>query len=312
MIKKILILGGNGFVGKNVVEVLKNTTMQLFVASRANGLDLTDYQSTKDAFKQYQPDIIINCAAKVGSLNYVTQQAALVFDENMRMLLNIYKAINEICPTAVLINPIANCAFPGNIDEYSEDKFWNGKVHQSVMAYGNTRRMIEVLTDCYRMQYSLKVINLIVPNMYGRYDSTDPNKAHALNALVSKAVKAKRENIKSLEIWGSGIAIREWLFAEDFGRIIFEILNDIEKFSYKEPFNIAQNYGLSIRELLEIIISKGDYTGEIIWNKAMPDGAQRKVMNEVRFRKLFPDFAFTNLEIGIQKTLEYYNSIYPY
>lgn len=309
---KILILGGHGFVGKNVVRAFEYTKQKIYPLSRRDGLDLTDYPSTKKHFSETDPDIIINCAALVGSLNYVTQKAADVVDINMRMLSNMYKAVEETNHRIVIINPVANCAFPGDLKFYTEDSLWNGKVHQSVFAYGNTRRMILVLSDCYSMQYGIRSINFFVPNMYGSYDSTDPNKAHALDALVSKVVKAKKGNIKEIEVWGTGTAVREWLFAEDFAKVLVETIGRINDDKFNRPINIAQNWGLSIKDLLGIIIDEAKYMGNLVWNKDMPDGALRKVMDDKRFRKVFPNFEFTDIKEGIKKTIKYYESIYPY
>jgi GDP-L-fucose synthase len=306
---KILILGGHGFVGKNVSKVLTQSQHDIRVLSRRDGLDLTDLNNTKRVFYEIKPDIIVNLSALVGSLNFVTQIAANIFDTNMRMLLNIYKAIQDQSPQTILINPIANCAYPGDIDIYSEDLFWAGKVHQSVLAYGNTRRMIEVLSECYNMQYGIKSVNYFVPNMYGPFDSTDPNKAHALNALISRIVKAQIEETHEIEVWGSGKAIREWLFAQDFARIVQHTIDNINDYIYKEPVNIAQNSGLSIKELLNLIIKESKYNGEIFWNKNMSDGAPKKVMDDSKFTKLFPDFKFTEISEGIKTTIEYYKSV---
>jgi GDP-L-fucose synthase len=308
---KILLIGHTGFVGSNVYNELKKD-MDLVTYSKSTGMDLLNLESTIEILKSENPDVIVNCAAKVGSLNYVTKIAADILDENMRMLLNLFKAINITNPKVILINPVANCAFPGNQKEYYEDELWDGRVHQSVLAYGSTRRMIDVMSDCYKMQYGIKSISLYVPNMYGPFDSTDPNKAHALNALVSKIVKAKKEYSESIDVWGSGIAIREWLYAPDFGKVIRLIIESISIKNYSEPFNIAQQYGLSIGDLLNIIIKEANFNGEVIWDKSMPDGALKKVMNDSRFRKNFPDFEFTTLDDGLKNTIDYYESIYPY
>jgi len=309
---KTLLLGGTGFVGKNVVNVLTDNNFLTLISSKSGGQNLLNYEQTFEYFQQIKPDIVINLAANVGSLNYVTQQAAEIFDINMRMLLNVYKAITLTNSKILLINPIANCGYPGNLENYTEDKFWEGKVHQSVLAYGNTRRMIDVLSDAYKMQFGLRTINFFVPNMYGPYDSIDPNKAHALNALVSKVVKAKFENSRNIEVWGSGVAIREWLYAKDFGRVLVHILNNPIEVGFDEPINIAQNLGLSVRELINLIIKETGFKGEIIWNKNMPDGAPRKVMDDSRFRRIFKQFSFTSLEDGLHETIKYYESIYPY
>jgi GDP-L-fucose synthase len=309
---KILILGGHGFVGKNVVEILKDSEYELFSLSRRDGLDLTDYEVTKRYFSEIKPEVIINCAALVGSLNYVTQQAAEIVDINMRIILNIFKAAQNATPDAVLINPVANCAFPGELETYTEDSLWTGKIHQSVLSYGSTRRMMTVISECYKMQHGFRSMNFLVPNMYGPHDSTDPNKAHALNALISKMVKAKRENKKEIEVWGSGIAIREWLYAKDCAAIFLDAVEKIEAVGFDEPVNIGQNFGLSIRELVRIIKNETGFKGDIVWNRSMPDGAPRKVMDDTRFRKIFPEFHFTDFSAGIRETIKYYEFIYPY
>ena len=309
---KILVIGGNGFVGSNVVAELNMGEHEIISLSKSSGLDLLNYEQAKNEISRIKPNIVINLAAKVGSLNYVTQQAADVFDQNMRMLLNLYRLIQEVIPNSILINPIANCAYPGHIVNYSENLFWEGKVHQSVLAYGNTRRMIEILSECYTMQYDFKSINFYVPNMYGPKDSTDPNKAHALNALISKVIKAKYENKTEFDVWGSGIAIREWLYVEDYARILVYVINNLDSFVNKQPINIAQNYGLSIKELLDIIVKKTEFQGKIIWDKNMPDGAPIKVMDDTLFKESFVDFSFTELDYGIEQTIKYYEEVYPY
>lgn len=309
---KTILLGSHGFVGKNVSEILSSTGYEIYPLSRADGIDLTIKGAAKDLFKKIKPDVIINCAANVGSLNYVTRNAGDVFDSNMRMILNLYDSVNEVIPSAVIINPVANCAYPGNVDFYSEDKFWEGPVHSSVLSYGSTRRMLMVISECYKIQYKIRSINYFVPNMYGPYDSTDPDKAHALNALISKVVKAKKENKKEIEVWGTGAVIREWLYAKDFARLLINTIDDINNDKFNEAFNIGQNFGLSIKELVYLIFKETDYRGNISWNKSMPDGAPKKVMDDKKFRIIFPGFKFTDFKDGIKDTVKYYESIYPF
>ena len=308
----IVILGGSGFVGTNVIDVLKENGKQFVSTSRSQGVDLRDLNACIKFFEETKPKYIINCAAHVGSLNYVTEQAGDVVLDNSRMILSMYEAISKVCPEAVVINPIANCAYPANADTFIEDNWWNGHLHRSVLSYGATKRLLWTVGESFSMQHGIKSIYLLVPNMYGPYDSTDPNKAHALNALISKFVKAEKLNHNEIPIWGTGIAIREWLYAKDFGRIVVEILNNPDMIGLAEPLNVAQNFGLSVKELVEIIKVSFHYKGKITWDPMKPDGAPKKVMDDRRFRKVFPNFQFTVFNEGIKHTVKYYESQYPY
>ncbi len=311
--KNILLLGATGFAGQNVANVLKqNNAFNLILTSRSTGTDLINFDQTLSLFKNSKPDYIINCAAHVGSLNYVTQMAANVILDNSRMLLNIYQAAAEVCPKAVIINPIANCAYPASADTFSEDNWMSGHLHRSVLSYGATKRLLWHIGESFFMQHQIKSIYLFVPNMYGPNDSTDPNKAHALNALISKFVKAEKEGKKEIELWGTGIAIREWLYAEDFAKILELIITQKVAIGLDEPVNIGQNFGLSVRELSNIINQNFNNKFSINWDHTMPDGAPKKVMDDRRFKKVFQNFKFTDFNYGIEQTIKYYNSVYPY
>lgn len=309
---KIALLGGDGFVGLNVKECLEEKKYAYDIASRKTGVDLRDKESAMAFFTKSKPDFIVNCAAHIGSLNYVTEQAAEVISDNLRMIISMYEAIKESCPKAIIINPIANCAYPAKSKIFSEDSFWDGQVHHSVISYGSTKRMLLVTAGCYEMQHNIRSINLLAPNMYGPYDSTDPNKAHALNALISKFIKAQKSGAKIVEIWGTGIAVREWLYAKDFGRLVLKIIKNPDVAGLTEPVNIGQNFGLSIKELVNIIQKHFHFDGDIKYDELRPEGAPKKVMDDRKFKKIFPNFEFTKLNDGIKKTITYYESIYPY
>jgi len=308
----VLLLGASGFVGKNICKCFDENHFSYIKSPGQSQCDLRWYKSNELLLREIQPDYIINCAAHVGSLNYVTKQAANVITDNAKMIISLYEAVAKICPQAIIINPVANCAYPGDLNVYSEDQWQQGSLHRSVLSYGATRRFMWAVGESYHMQYDMRSIYLMVPNMYGPYDSTDPNKAHALNALISKFVKAEYEKKEELEIWGSGIAIREWLYAEDFARVLLYILHQPQMLGLSEPVNIAQKFGLSVRELVGIIQKNFTYSGRVYYNPEKPDGAPKKIMDDARFKKVFPDFQFTTLKYGINKTIEYYKDIYPY
>lgn len=309
---KILLLGSTGFVGSNMTLQFEKAVISTTILSNKTDNDLCNLEQTKKLFSNTKPDIIVNCAAHVGSLNYVTEHAANVMLDNSRMILNMYEAIASVNPKAIIINPIANCAYPAKADTFIEDHWWDGHLHRSVLSYGSTRRFLWSVGESFSMQYGIRSISLLVPNMYGPHDSTDPNKAHALNALISKFVKAEKSNQKEIEIWGTGVAIREWLYAEDFAAIVATIVKKPNIIGLSEPVNIAQNFGLSVKELVYIINGYFDNRFEIKWNHNMPDGAPKKVMDDTRFKKVFKDFRFTPFDEGVQNTINYYKSIYPY
>jgi GDP-L-fucose synthase len=302
---RVLILGATGFAGQNVSALLKGGGLEVHGLSRSSGCDLMDLDAARKAIEPLRPDFIVNCAALVGSINYVQDFAADVVDQNMRMLLNLYKIAQPLHDTTI-INPIANCGYPGGMDLFREQDFWAGPLDPTVKSYGSTRRMIEVLSECYGAQYGVRSANLFVPNMYGPFDSPNPNKTHALNALVIKFVSAVKHGRDEVEVWGTGKPIREWLYVKDLARVIQSVIK--AEVVLDGPINVAQNHGLSVDDLVAIIIERLGYKGGVRKNTEYGDGAAKKVMDDSLFRRYFPGFTFTNFMHGLDETIKYYQA----
>jgi GDP-L-fucose synthase len=308
----ILVLGATGFVGKNVCKFLNERNVNFAKASLSDGMDLKDNGQIKKLLNKVKPSVILNFAANTGGLNYVTAKSADVISDNAKMVLSLYESVADVCPDAIVLNPIGSCTYPGHLAIFNERDWHNGEVHRSVLSYGSARRFTYAVSECYKLQYNIKTISLIVNNMYGPFESTDPNKAHALSALVGKFVKACMEDQSSVEVWGTGAAVREWLYIKDFAKVIYEIINEPPKYAEIAPFNIGQGYGLSVSELVDIISKEVDYQGRIIYDETKPDGAPIKIMSDEKFGQIFLNFEFTSLSDGINETIDYYKSIYPY
>lgn len=304
---KILVLGGHGFVGKNLVNFLNKTEHEVHPISRRDGFDLRDYTKTEKCFNGINPDAIINCAAHVGSVHYVTTYASDVIFDNVQIALNIYKAAAKVCPDARIINPLSNCSYPGNIDIQSESDWWTNEVHESVFSYGNAKRFIYVISKCYERQYGIKSINFLIPNTFGPGDSTDPNKTHALNGMIIRMIKAERRGDKEFEIWGTGSPIREWAYIDDVVNILIEGIYTKKDLIY--PVNLAQKKGYSIKQSAEMIADAVGFNGKLTFNTNYQDGAPIKILDDKKFRKNFPKFKFFDHKKGIEKTVKYYKSV---
>jgi GDP-L-fucose synthase len=302
-----LILGGHGFVGSSVRSLLEAGGDEVIAISRRDGVDFTDYGATRRAIADAAPDAIINCAAHVGSLHYVTTYAADVIHDNVAMALNLYRAVADVVPAARIVNPLSNCSYPGDADIQREEEWLDGPVHKSVHSYGYSKRMIQELAECYRMQHGVRSVNFLVPNTFGPGDHIDPNKTHALNGMIIRMLKAHRADDESFEIWGTGAPVREWAYIADVAEILQRGLTIGEELTY--PVNIAQNRGYSIAETAGHIARAIGFEGRLTFNTAYQDGAPTKILDDRRFRELFPGFTFIDHEEGIGNTVKYYQSV---
>ena len=306
--KKILVIGAFGFMGKNVVKILKNSDNEIFEQSRRTGMDLFSMESIQTKLNEINPDIIINCAAHVGSMPYVAKYPADVFYDNSLMYLNLYKAVKNTNKEILIINPISNCSYPGIIDIQNEENWWDGKVHDSVESYGIPKKLGFVLSECYRKQYGIKTINLIIPNSYGPEDYLDEERTHAMNGIIIRMLKAIKNNDNKFVIWGSGSPIREWIFMPDVARIIKTIIDE-DLSSLPNPINLGQEDGISIIETVGLVKEKLNFNGKIELDLSKQDGAPKKVLGNKLFYKYFPNFIFTNYNNGIEQTINYYKEL---
>ena len=303
---KVIVLGGTGFLGKFVVELLKERGHEVFSVSRHEGVDINNFEQFKSRLAEVQPEVIVNCAAHVGSVHYAMQFSADMIRDNMQIVINIFEAVRQVCPQAKIINPISNCSYPGDINIQAETDWEKGSVHESVLAYGSVRRMIYAFAHSYQRQYKINSVNWLISNAYGPGDYIDPNKVHALNGIIIRLIKAKKAGDKSFEIWGSGKPIREWVYVEDVARILVESLN-IPQQIY--PLNLAQHKGYSIEEIAKIGAEILGFEPEFVFNTKFPDGAPVKILDDKNFRELYPDFKFTALDVGIKNTIKYYEKL---
>lgn len=301
---KILILGGHGFMGKNLNKVFSNSSYVISNESRRTHCDMTNLEELKLAIRASRPEVIINAAAHVGSISYVSNYAADVVSDNTLMYANLYKAVKEVNPKIKIINPISNCSYPGIIDIQSENDWWSGPVHESVEAYGMPKKIGYTISKCYEKQYGIQTVNLIIPNSYGPDDHIDEQKTHAMNGIIMRMIRAKNAGQTKFVVWGTGTPIREWVYMPDVAAIIKHILDtDI---SLPNPINIGQRYGVSINDSVTIIKKMLGYDVEIEHDLSKQDGAPIKILDDTLFRSNFPDFVFTDYDTGIRNTIEYY------
>lgn len=306
--KKIVLIGGFGFLGKNLQNQLSDKNKyELYSISRRNGYDLLEKNKIIGFLKEINPDYIVNCAAYVGSLEYVNNHLADIISNNLLLGINLWEILKEINYKGIVINPISNCTYPGKVNIQKEDEWWDGMVHPSIISYGTAKKTIFMINKCYEKQYNIKTINIIIANSYGEFDYNDENRVHALNGIIIRMLKMVKEGKKDFTVWGSGEPIREWSYMPDTARFMKHIIdNNINELP--NPINIGQGFGYSINEIANMIKSNLDEDIEIFNDTTKIDGDPVKILDGTLFNNLFPSFKFTDLKLGIENTINYYKN----
>ena len=303
--KNLLVLGANGFLGKNLVSKLNKTSnYDVYQLNGRSDLDLTKDNLFNNYLSKNKIDYIINCAAFVGGIAYGYDFPAELLMKNTIMASNIYKSAHEN-DIKLLVNPISNCAYPKNQNLYEEKNFWDGAPHESVFEYGFSKKYFVALGNAYFKEYGFASANIVLSNMYGPYDHFEEKKSHALGALIKKIYDAKLNNSKYVEIWGTGKPIREWLYVEDGADSLIKSLNLKENHYF---FNIGVNKGISIFEMAKIIAQCIDWDGEFTFDTSRPDGAEEKRVLGKFTEKNLNWSPQISLENGIRSTVEWYEN----
>lgn len=298
----ILVTGATGFLGKRVCRKLDAMGLAHHRTSRSLGLDLRDRAATFALFEQLRPDYVLNCAAFVGGIQFGYKHAAELFTQNLPMTINLLEAVREF-GVKRLVNPISNCAYPGAASVFREDEFWDGPLHESVLVYGFVRKASWVGSWAFARQYGVDALNLIVSNMYGPEDHFEEERSHALGALVMKIVRAKRENLPHVIVWGSGRPVREWLHVDDGAEAM---VRGISVAPSVDPINIGVQKGISVIELASMIKEFAGYKGELVLDPSKPDGAPYKTVDGSRGEKHFGWVPGTPFRSGVQDTVRWY------
>lgn len=303
MSKNVLLIGSDGFLGKNIKSVLKESNKYNFFEIRnSEDLDILNY----DLFSRYllNNDInkILNCAAFVGGISYGYRYQADLLSINSQMAINLYKASKET-NVSMLINPISNCAYPEKYKEYEESKFWDGKIHESVFNYGLSKRLFVGLGEAYYKQFNFSSSNIVMSNMYGPLDHFEIERSHALGALILKIFNAKKNNISFIDIWGTGKPIREWLYVKDGAESLIRALE-------LEPghhfFNVGSGQGYSVIEIAKKIAKEFDWDGEFKFDTSKPDGVLEKKVNPKLGEAILNWSPKTTIDEGIKLTVEWF------
>ena len=298
----ILVTGATGFLGKRVCRRLEESGRPFSRTSLSLGTDLRDFDQTVALFQAVRPTTVLNCAAFVGGIQFGLKYPADIFRNNMPMIANLFEAAHRTGVQRV-VNPLANCVYPAQLNLFEESRFWDGPLHESVMVYGLLRKISWAGSWAYARQKGLQTINLVLSNMYGPEGYFDEDRSHALGALVARFIEAKKSGAPQVIVWGTGTPVREWLFVDDGAEAM---VRGIDCAPCVEPINVGVAKGTSIADLVERIRTVVGYEGRVVYDSSKPDGAPYKTVDGSRGKALLGWSPQVGLGEGLQRTVKWY------
>jgi GDP-L-fucose synthase len=304
--KKILVTGGAGFLGSFIVEKLihtKKVNPRSILIPRSKDIDLRKWENCVKAVKGM--DIVIHLAAKVGGIGFNMKYPATLFYDNAVMGIQLMEAARqEGVQKFVAIGTV--CAYPKYTPTpFKEEDLWNGYPEETNAPYGIAKKMLLVQAQAYRQQYGFNAIYLLPVNLYGPRDNFHPEHSHVIPALIRKIFEAKEAGEKSITLWGTGKATREFLYVEDAAE---GIILATEKYDKSDPVNLGSGSEISIKDLAELISELAGFDGEIRWDTSKPDGQPRRSLDVSKAEKEFGFKAKVNLREGLKRTIEWYKA----
>ncbi len=303
--KHILVTGGAGFLGSFVVEKLlkRGVPQKQITIPRSKENDLRKWENCVAAVTG--SDLIIHLAAKVGGIGFNHEHPGELFYDNAVMGIQLMEAARQAeVEKFVAVGTI--CAYPKFTPvPFREEDLWKGYPEETNAPYGLAKKMLLVQAQAYRQQYGFNAIYLLPVNLYGPRDNFDPESSHVIPALIKKVVDAQRKGRKHIEVWGTGIATREFFYVEDAAEAI---VLATERYDKPEPVNLGAGMEISIRDLVELICRLCGFRGKIRWDKTKPDGQPRRMLDTSRAEKEFGFVAKTPFEEGLRKTINWYQT----
>lgn len=299
--KKILLTGGSGFLGKCVEKELLKKSPKDILIPRSCVCDLRDMENCLRAVEDR--DVVIHLAGNVGGIEYNQKYPATLFYENLIMGAQLMEAARLACVSKfVTIGTI--CSYPKFTPvPFKEEGLWNGYPEETNAPYGLAKKMLLVQGQAYRKQYGFNAIYLLQVNLYGPGDNFHPEHSHVIPALIRKIAEAKETNKPFIEIWGTGEASREFLYAEDAAK---GIVLATEKYDKPEPINLGAGMEIKIKDLVWLICEIMEYEGKIRYDKTKPDGQPRRMLEVSKAAKEFGFKAKIDFREGLKKTIDWY------
>lgn len=301
--KRIVVTGGAGFLGRNVVKTLILKGYSNVFVVRSKHYDLVKMEDVKRLYSDFKPDIVIHLAAIVGGIGANSENPGKFFYDNLMMGVQMMEQ-GRIIGIEKFVAMGTVCCYPKFTPvPFKEEDLWNGYPEETNAPYGLAKKMSLVQSLAYREQYKFNSIFLLPVNLYGPEDNFNACSSHVIPALIKKCIDAIEKKEDEIITWGTGNATREFLYVEDAAEAI---VLATEKYNKSYPVNIGAGFEISIKDLVNLIIKITDFKGEIIWDTSKPDGQPRRYLDVSKAEKEFGFKAKTNFEDGLRKTIEWY------
>lgn len=273
---KIYVAGHRGLVGSAIVRNLQEKGYRNIIGRTHRELDLTNQADVRSFFEEERPDVVVLAAAKVGGIHANNTKPAEFAYENMQVQCNVIKCCHDFGVKKLLFLG-STCIYPRMAPQpIPEDALLTGPLEETNEAYAIAKISGLEMCKFFKRQYGDDFISCMPTNLYGPRDNYDLKDSHVLPAMIRKFHEAKINGAKTVELWGTGSPLREFLYVDDMADACVFLL---ENYSGEQHVNIGTGKEISIKELAGIVKKTVGFDGELVWNSDMPDGTPRKLTN---------------------------------